>query len=111
MFDFSLFARAAHACPVLLLGAAGDGLLLLAASRAGVAQIMPFGWTQCPVTPVPGVKETPRKTSRLPADFRVVNLSPEGAAGPPALNESVITTNLFGSAPWSPLPLIVDVIA
>lgn len=55
----------------------------------------------------PGVKETPRKTSRLPADLSVVKLSVEGKVVAAIL--SVIATSLFGSAPWSPFPLTVEV--
>ena len=40
-------ARAARLPPCSSLGA-GDGLLLLAASRAGVTQITPFGWASVP---------------------------------------------------------------
>jgi hypothetical protein len=57
----------------------------------------------------PGAKETLRNTSRLSAARNVENLSPVGALM--ALNLSVIATSSFGSAPWSPLPLTVEVIA
>ena len=56
---------------------------------------------------VPGVKETPRRTSRMPAVRTVVKLSVAGRLV--AAKLSVITTSLFGSAPWSPFPLTVEV--
>src|SRR6516162_508947 len=59
--------------------------------------------------PVPGVKDTPRRTWPAPADWTVWKLSPDGAVV--ALSGSVIVTSLLGSAPWSPLPLTVDVMA
>ncbi len=34
-----------------------------------------------------------------------------GAVGPVALSASVTATTWLGSAPWSPLPLIVEVVA
>jgi len=46
-----------------------------------------------------GVKDTPRSTSPKPAVLSVAKLSPLGGIGPLASNLSVITTNLFGSAP------------
>jgi hypothetical protein len=58
---------------------------------------------------VPGVKETPRSTSPNPAALTVRNRS-QGAAAV-AFSGSVISTSLFGSAPWSPPPLTVEVIA
>jgi hypothetical protein len=58
---------------------------------------------------VPGVKATPRRTSPKPAVLSVKKLSLSGRVV--ALTVSVIATSLFGSAPWSPLPLMVEVIA
>lgn len=57
----------------------------------------------------PGAKETLRNTSRLSVARNVEKLSRRAQWG--ALNLSVIATSLFGSAPWSPLPLTVEVIA
>jgi GNAT superfamily N-acetyltransferase len=58
---------------------------------------------------VPGVNDTPRRTSRAPAARTVRNDS--AAPGALADSRSVIATSLFGSAPWSPLPLTVEVMA
>src|SRR3984957_18272875 len=58
---------------------------------------------------VPGVNETPRITSANLAVRTVRKLSP--AAGAAAVSGSVISTSLFGSAPWSPPPLTVEVTA
>jgi len=58
---------------------------------------------------VPGVQETPRSTWPKPAVLSVVKCSHE--AGEVADSGSVISTSLFGSAPWSPPPLTVEVIA
>jgi hypothetical protein len=56
-----------------------------------------------------GVKATPRNSSPN-TDVRTVwNVSPAG--GDVALRLSVISMSLSGSAPWSPLPLTVDVTA
>src|SRR5580693_2084784 len=60
------------------------------------------------VSPVPGVNETPRSTSPSPAERTVVNDSDAGGAVV-APRGSVIETSLFGSAPWSPSPLTVEV--
>jgi hypothetical protein len=57
---------------------------------------------------VPGVKDTPRSTSPERADWNVRKLS-AGRVCAPSL--SVMATTLFGSAPWSPLPLTVEVTA
>ena len=56
---------------------------------------------------VPGVNETPRRTSSMPAVRTVVKLSVVGRLV--AAKLSVIMTSLFGSAPWSPFPLTVEV--
>ena len=58
---------------------------------------------------MPGVTETPRSTWPKPADRTVWKLSP--GAGEVAPGWSVMVTSLFGSAPWSPLPLTVQVMA
>ena len=58
---------------------------------------------------VPGVNETPRRTSAKPAVRTVVKLSVVGRLV--AAKLSVIMTSLFGSAPWSPFPLTVEVTA
>jgi len=57
----------------------------------------------------PGVQETPRRTSPKPAVLSVTKLSLAGRVV--ARKVSVIATSLFGSAPWSPLPLMVEVMA
>jgi mRNA-degrading endonuclease toxin of MazEF toxin-antitoxin module len=59
--------------------------------------------------PVPGVNETPRRTSPKPAVRSVLKLSVGGSVV--AVKASVTTTSLLGSAPWSPLPLTVEVMA
>src|SRR5215472_5585137 len=64
---------------------------------------------QRPVTLVPGVNETPRRTSPKPADRTVPNISVVGNVVVAMV--SVMTTSLLGSAPWSPLPLTVEVMA
>jgi hypothetical protein len=64
---------------------------------------------QWPEVPVPGVTDTPRRTWPDLADWTVWKLSPDGADV--ALTWSVIATSLFGSAPWSPPPLTVEVMA
>ena len=56
-----------------------------------------------------GVNETPPRTWPDPAAVTVRNDSP--AEGTVAETRSVIVTSLFGSAPWSPAPLTVDVMA
>jgi hypothetical protein len=61
------------------------------------------------VAPVPGVNETPRMTCPLVGAMTVLKLSPEGSDVAPRL--SVIDTRAFGSAPWSPLQLTVEVAA
>jgi hypothetical protein len=53
------------------------------------------------------VNETLRRTWPLAAVWTVWKLSP--AAGEVAPGWSVMLTSLFGSAPWSPLPLTVEV--
>ena len=58
---------------------------------------------------MPGVKLIPRSTVRFAAARTVVKRSLPGSAV--ARTASVVTTSWFGSAPWSPLPLTVDVIA
>ena len=58
---------------------------------------------------MPGVNDTPRKTCAFAAVCIVWKASP--VAGEVALGWSVIVTSLFGSAPWSPLPLTVEVMA
>ena len=65
-------------------------------------------WSQ-PAAPVPGVTDTPRRTWAFAAVWRVWKASPD--AGEAALGWSVVVTSLFGSAPWSPLPLTVEVMA
>ena len=55
------------------------------------------------------MNETPRSTSANLAVRAVRKLSP--AAGAVAASGSVISTSLFGSAPWSPPPLTVEVTA
>jgi hypothetical protein len=55
---------------------------------------------------MPGVKDTPRSTSPERAAWKVRKLS-AGSACAPGL--SVMVTTLFGSAPWSPPPLTVEV--
>ncbi len=71
----------------------------------------PVGYPQlrCGSTPVPGVNETPRSTSANCAVRRVTKDSLAGRVS--AAKSSVIMTSLFGPAPWSPLPLTIDVIA
>jgi len=64
---------------------------------------------QRPVTLVPGVNETPRRTSPKPAGRTALNVSVAGSVVVAMV--SVMTTSLLGSAPWSPLPLTVEVIA
>ncbi len=59
--------------------------------------------------PVPGVNDTPRRTWALAAVWTVWKLSP--GAGELAPGWSVMVTSLFGSAPWSLLPLTVEVMA
>src|SRR6202012_1079896 len=59
--------------------------------------------------PVPGVNEMPRSTSPDFAVRKAVKLSLAG--GVVALSFSLIITSLFGSAPWSPPPLTVEVMA
>jgi hypothetical protein len=54
-----------------------------------------------------GVNETPRRTWSKPAVRTVVKLSVVGRLI--AAKVSVIMTSLFGSAPWSPFPLTVEV--
>ena len=61
------------------------------------------------MTQVPGVNETPRRTSPKPAVCSVLNFSAAGNVV--AAMVSVMTTSLLGSAPWSPLPLTVEVMA
>src|SRR5580692_6760509 len=56
-----------------------------------------------------GVNETPRSTSANLAARTMRKPSP--AAGTVAASGSVISTSLFGSAPWSPPPLTVEVTA
>ncbi len=63
----------------------------------------------CQCADVPGVNDTPCKTSANPAVCNVVKLSPDGRVV--ALKLSVIATSLLGSAPWSPFPLTVEVMA
>ena len=58
---------------------------------------------------MPGVNDTPRRTSPDPAERTVVKCSGPGSVVAPT--GSVVATSLFGSAPWSPLPLTVEVIA
>ena len=58
---------------------------------------------------VPGVNDTPRSTSPDFAVRTVTKLSLAGSVVAAIL--SVIITSLFGSAPWSPPPLTVEVIA
>ena len=58
---------------------------------------------------MPGVNEMPRSASPKAAVRIVLKLSPPGSVVAESL--SVIITSLFGSAPWSPLPLTVEVIA
>src|ERR1700722_3803478 len=58
---------------------------------------------------VPGVSDTPRSTSPNCAVRTVVNSSLAGSVVAAIL--SVIVTSLFGSAPWSPPPLTVAVMA
>ena len=53
--------------------------------------------------------DTPRRTWPDLADWTAWKLSPGGAEV--ALGWSVIVTSLLGSAPWSPLPLTVEVMA
>src|ERR1700722_19566572 len=67
----------------------------------------PISWPR--LRPVPGVNDTPRSTSPDFAVRTVVKLSLAGSVV--ALSLSLITTSLFGSAPWSPLPLTVEVMA
>ena len=52
------------------------------------------------------MKDTPRSTSPERADSKVAKLS-AGSVCAPGL--SVMATTLFGSAPWSPPPLTVEV--
>ena len=59
--------------------------------------------------PVPGANEIPRSTSPDAAVRSVMNVSPAGSVAADKL--SVITTSWFGSTPWSPFPLTVEVIA
>src|ERR1039458_8298307 len=57
---------------------------------------------------VPGVNETPRSTWPNPAVRSVAKLSAPGAV---AASWSVMVTSWLGSAPWSPSPLTVEVMA
>ena len=59
--------------------------------------------------PIRGVNETPRSTRPKPAVRIVRKLSP--VAGRAAFSGSVISASLFGSAPWSPPPLTVEMMA
>jgi hypothetical protein len=59
--------------------------------------------------PIRGVNETPRSNRPKPAVRIVRKLSP--VAGRAAFSGSVISTSLFGSAPWSPPPLTVEMMA
>ena len=56
-----------------------------------------------------GAKATPRRTSPWPADWSVVKLSFAACPGVVKARVSVIPTSLFGSAPWSPEALTVEV--
>jgi hypothetical protein len=58
---------------------------------------------------VSGTTATPRQAIRLLAGATVVNCSP--SPGEVAAISSVIATTLFGSPPWSPEPLTVEVAA
>ncbi|HEY6493783.1 MAG TPA: helix-turn-helix transcriptional regulator, partial [Trebonia sp.] len=58
---------------------------------------------------VPGVKDTPRTTWSSRGATTAPNFSADGSAVAPTL--SVIETSWFGSAPWSPPPLTVEVTA
>jgi predicted ATPase/DNA-binding CsgD family transcriptional regulator len=58
---------------------------------------------------VPGVKDTPRTTWSSRGATTVANFSLDGRVVAPTL--SVIETSWFGSAPWSPPPLTVEVTA
>src|SRR6202035_2887279 len=59
-----------------------------------------------------GAKDTPRSTSPDFAERMVLKCpSPSPVGKLVALRTSVTLTNLFGSAPWSPLLLIVEVTA
>ena len=58
---------------------------------------------------MPGVNDTPRTTWSYRAGTTVRNRSCAGALV--AFSESVISTSWFGSAPWSPPPLTVEVTA
>ena len=55
------------------------------------------------------MNDTPRSASPERAVRSVAKLSPAGSVV--ADSVSVTITSLFGSAPWSPLPLTVEVIA
>ena len=71
---------------------------------------LPSPFDGCRVTvPVPGVNETPR-TTRPDCAFSTVR-KPSHAGADVAPSWSVISTSLFGSAPWSPPPLTVEVTA
>jgi len=63
------------------------------------------------VLPAAGANATPRKTSPATAVRRVVNCSLAATAGSVLERTSVMDTSLFGSAPWSPLALMVEVTA
>ena len=55
------------------------------------------------------MNQTPHSISPKPAVRIVRKFSP--VAGRAAFSGSVISTSLLGSAPWSPLPLTVEVAA
>lgn len=55
--------------------------------------------SQHQLPPVPGLNDTPRKTSRNPAVRTVTNDSSLATVGSWLLNTSVTATSLFGSAP------------
>src|ERR1700677_1114827 len=64
---------------------------------------------QPPGVKLPGVKLTPRRTCAYRGAMAVVKSSPDGSEV--ADSWSVTATSWFASAPWSPPPLTVEVIA
>jgi hypothetical protein len=69
----------------------------------------PPNWRRRAAVPDPRVNQTPHSISPKPAVRIVRKVSP--VAGRAAFSGSVISTSLFGSAPWSPPPLTVEVMA
>src|SRR6201995_3020818 len=77
--------------------------------RASACCSRPSGSSATWLRSVPGVNETPRRTSPKRAVSIALKRSLAGRLVAASL--SVIMTSRFGSAPWSPPPLTVEVIA